>query len=91
MLVMPECEAKRRTSSPIVTLLGTTARRALRTKENNFCEENGNQPHHAEISMPEKTVGVPLFKGLKSIDDSSAELALLGHRLRTKVIKVYHS
>ena len=53
---MPECEAKRRTSSPIVSLLGTTARKALKTKESNGTEENGTVRHQVEISVPEKTV-----------------------------------
>ncbi len=53
---MPECENKRRTSSPIVSLLGTTARKALKTRENNGVEENGAVGRHVEISMPEKTV-----------------------------------
>ncbi|XP_028404912.1 adenylate cyclase type 3-like isoform X2 [Dendronephthya gigantea] len=53
LLVMPECEAKRRTSSPIVSLLGASARKALKGKENG--EGNGTPRNHVEISMPEKT------------------------------------
>ena len=57
LLVMPECDIKRRTSSPIVSFIGSTARKALKTKEANGTVVNNHQaPKQVEISLPEKTV-----------------------------------